>query len=83
MPLALDHQGSPQASVFEHSGPRPAKEERASEQENAWSPLIMSEKKKKPLQVSMGLSLSSSSSEQGHTALSSPDNFSPPATCGN
>lgn len=45
MPLALDHQGSPQASVFEHSGPRPAKEERASEQENAWSPLIMSEKK--------------------------------------
>ena len=83
MPLALDHQGSPQASVFEHSGPRPAGEERAPEQENAWSSLIMSEKKKKPLQVSMGLSLSSLSSEQGHTALSSLDNFSPPATCGN
>ena len=47
MPLALDHQGSPQASVFEHSGPRPAGEERAPEQENAWSSLIMSEKKKK------------------------------------
>ena len=40
-------------------------------------------RKKKPLQVSMGLSLSSLSSEQGHTALSSLDNFSPPATCGN
>ena len=38
--------GQSQASVFEHSGPRPAKEERASEQENAWSPVIMSEKKK-------------------------------------
>ena len=46
MPLALDHQGSPQASVFEHSRPRPAEVERASEQKNAWSPLIMSEKKK-------------------------------------
>ena len=39
--------------------------------------------KKKPLQVSMVLSLPSSSSEQGHTALSSLDDFSPPATCGN